>query len=150
MPASSSDRSPSSRQIEGLQGAMAEQCGRRPDAEIYLSQPGMGVAGRTLGAALHLQAFAALGAWPGARTYHEDTLGSTIDLTSRPSPLDQFRYGMSVVVHVRKLTWEPASASSDALRQEARCCSGVVGIARESLHETFLLPAGLAGEQGDE
>jgi transposase len=105
-------------QVAGLQEVMAEHFGRHPAADIYLSQPGLGVvlaaralgefgdgpqrfadargrknysgqspvtrasgkktvvlaryaANRRLGAALHLQAFAALGASPGARAYYD-------------------------------------------------------------------------------
>lgn len=105
-------------QIAELHEVMAEHFGRHPDADIYLSQPGLAVVlaartlgefgddkdrftssrarknysgqspitrasgkesvvlaryatNRRLGAALHLQAFAALGASPGARAYYD-------------------------------------------------------------------------------
>jgi len=112
-------------QIAGLEQVMAEHFGRHPAAEIYLSQPGLGVVlaaralgefgddshryadararknysgqspvtrasgkktvmlaryatNRRLGAALHLQAFAALGASPGARAYYDAMRGRNI------------------------------------------------------------------------
>lgn len=106
-------------QVKALQGQVEEHFGRHPDAEIYLSQPGMGMilGARVLGEfgddparyrdgksrknyaatspltrasgkkkivtarfihndrlvdALHSQAFAALGASPGARAYYDE------------------------------------------------------------------------------
>jgi transposase len=112
-------------QIAGLLEVMAGHFGRHPAADIYLSQPGLGVVlaarvlgefgddprrfadargrknysgqspvtrasgkkavvlarwatNRRLGAALHLQAFAALGASPGARAYYDALRGRNI------------------------------------------------------------------------
>jgi len=112
-------------QIAQLQEVVAEHFGRHPDAEIYLSQPGLGAVlaprvlgefgddkkrfidararknysgqspitrasgkksivlaryatNRRLGAALHLQAYSALGASPGARSYYEALRGRNI------------------------------------------------------------------------
>jgi hypothetical protein len=112
-------------QIKQLGQVMDEHFGRHPAADIYLSQPGLGVVlaartlgefgddtgrfvnararknysgqspitrasgkksvvlaryatNRRLGAALHLQAFAALGASPGARAYYDALRGRNI------------------------------------------------------------------------
>ena len=112
-------------QIAGLQEVMAEHFDRHPAADIYLSQPGLGMVlaaralgefgddpqrfasararknysgqspvtrasgrktvvlaryatNRRLGDALHLQAFAALGASPGARAYYDALRGRNI------------------------------------------------------------------------
>jgi len=106
-------------QITGLAEVMAEHFGRHPEADIYLSQPGLGVVlasrvmgefgddktrfadargrknysgqspitrasgkkrivlaryatNRRLGAALHMQAYAALTGSPGARAYYDE------------------------------------------------------------------------------
>jgi transposase len=113
-------------QVKALQGQVEEHFGRHPDAEIYLSQPGIGaiLGARVLGEfgddprryrdgkarrnyaatspltrasgkkkvvaarfihngrlvdALHAQAFAALGASPGARAYYDELRDRKID-----------------------------------------------------------------------
>jgi transposase len=112
-------------QIDGLREVMAAHFGRHPAADIYLSQPGLGIVlaarvlgefgddpqrfadararknysgqspvtrasgkktvvlaryatNKRLGAALHLQAFAALKASPGARAYYDALRGRNI------------------------------------------------------------------------
>ncbi|HVA61912.1 MAG TPA: IS110 family transposase [Mycobacteriales bacterium] len=112
-------------QISGLAEVMSEHFGRHPAAEIYLSQPGLGVVlasrvmgefgddktrfvdararknysgqspitrasgrksvvlaryatNRRLGAALHMQAYAALTGSPGARAYYDELRGRNI------------------------------------------------------------------------